>query len=485
MMRTMLLFFYIGCFSILFAKLPIAVSSDTASFVLDNPKLSTLLSAYPQENETEVRNLFLEHNIKLAIVRSDLLREIFLAGKQNNTTPYHIIGKVPGKSILYFATKEHNATTISLVLAHKRISIGVLGDGADRYLSHVLKEEALSYSTNFLSYDPYRSIKELKKGHIDGLFLFSSQDFSKRFSQYLTPYPDKLKEILEESSSLVCRKSTYCYASYYLIASDTIGKGVMENIYLLAKPFLSKNKTLTAQLGKHYIPTGIRAKPIVVQTHIPTTQEPKDLPTRNKPNTPSFHRTPWMDLAIAEAIHGRGTAENVLPMLDLSYKYIRFAKGNSGITTAPNDNREGSWCAAYVCWTLGKSGYKIHKSGRMASQSFRYFNNKLYKKIDQPIFGAITVYTNMRNPAHGHVGYLFGKTKRGRYILLGGNQSNRLKFADYAAHFGSYALRGFYIPMGYVIKEEDRLTNKDIYPSASFLNRKYGITGGGKKRSVR
>jgi uncharacterized protein (TIGR02594 family) len=192
-----------------------------------------------------------------------------------------------------------------------------------------------------------------------------------------------------------------------------------------------------------------------------------------------------MDLAIAEAIQGRGTAENVLPMLDLSYKYIRFAKGNSGITTAPNDNREGSWCAAYICWTLGKSGYKIHKNGRMASQSFRYFSNKLYRKINTPIFGAITVYTNMKNPAHGHVGYLFGKTKSGRYILLGGNQSNRLKFADYASRFGSYALKGFYVPMNYSIKGTDKLTPKDIYPSARYLNKKYGILGGRGTKSVR
>ncbi len=182
-----------------------------------------------------------------------------------------------------------------------------------------------------------------------------------------------------------------------------------------------------------------------------------------------------MDIAVSEAIEGKGTAENVFPMLSLSYKYIRFAKGSSGITTAPNDNVEGSWCAAYVCWTLNSSGYTVHKQGRMASQSFRYFGNKLYRKITTPIFGAITVYTNMRNPAHGHVGFLFGRTKSGRYILLGGNQSNRLKFSSYPAQFGSRKLTGFYVPVGYTIRKRDQLTSKDVYPSANYLNAKYGI----------
>jgi len=109
----------------------------------------------------------------------------------------------------------------------------------------------------------------------------------------------------------------------------------------------------------------------------------------------------------------------------------------------------------------------------------------LYKKIEKPIFGAITVYTSMKNPAHGHVGYLFGKTKNGKYILLGGNQNNRLKFAAYPVQFGSYKLRGFYVPIGYKIKPKDILTKKDIYFSAEELNRQYGINAGKQSHHVR
>jgi len=483
-MKSFILLVCLGLGASLSAKIPIAASVEMSSFVLDNQELSSLLSVYPQKNETLVRDNFMEHEVKLAIVRSDFLHDIFLANREQAIETYRIIGKIHGKAMLYYATKEQNSSSIEKSFSHKRTSVGMLGNGADIYLKKILQQKGYLHQSNIVSYDPYRSIKELKKGNIDSIFLFATQKFSKQFPRYLSPYPEGLKEILEEDSSLICRKSTYCYASYYLIASDSIGKGVMENIYLRVKPFLSKDKALTPQLGKYYIPSRVRPKQQPKTTYVSNTHA-EHIPSKTNIKTPIFHRTPWMDLAIAEAIRGRGTAENVLPMLDLSYKYIRFAKGNSGITTAPNDNKEGSWCAAYICWTLGKSGYKIHKSGRMASQSFRYFNNKLYRKIDTPIFGAITVYTNMKNPAHGHVGYLFGKTKSGRYILLGGNQSNRLKFADYASHFGSYALRGFYVPMDYSIKDADRLMAKDIYPSARYLNKKYGILGGRNTKSVR
>jgi uncharacterized protein (TIGR02594 family) len=233
---------------------------------------------------------------------------------------------------------------------------------------------------------------------------------------------------------------------------------------------------LTSNLGSYYINTQQKEYPEII----------KKIPAKKDVKGPKFGRVPWMDIAIKEAILGKGSSEYVLPMLDLSYKYILFSKGTKGITTAPNDSKFGAWCAAYICWTLDKSGYKVHKKGRMASQSFRYFKNKLYKKIDKPIFGAITLYTSRKNPRHGHVGYLFGRTKQGNNILLGGNQNNRLKFASYPARgFGSYKFNGFYIPIEYKIKKRDYLTSKDNYKSVKSLNKRYGIKKSSQSRGVR
>jgi len=463
--------------SLLQAKIPIAVSDTMEGFINNYPVFSRTFKVLVQHDEQSVCNTFFRKEAKLAIVRSDILADT----DEKNMHTYHIIGKLSSRAVLYFAMRDKDNISTNK-LEYKRISIGKLGDRANQYFKSFLKNQKVIYSNNYVSEDAYRTISELKRDRIDGFFLFNTDNYEKIASQYLQEYPSGLKESLKQYAGLYCENSRYCYATYYLVASDSLNKNIMKNIYEKIVLFLDTNKELSTNLGQYYIYTGNKLK----QVKKPILVFKKTTKTSNKnTNRVSFHRTPWMDIAIKEAIRGKGSAENVLPMLDLSYKYIRFAKGSGGITTAPNDNKEGSWCAAYVCWTLYKSGYKIHNKGRMASQSFRYFKNKLYKKIEKPIFGAITLYTSIKNPAHGHVGYLFGKTKNGRYILLGGNQSNRLKFADYPSRFGSYKLRGFYVPIGYKIKDADKLTVKDIYDSANRLNKEYGITSGKYSHTVR
>ena len=479
MQRYFVVFSFI-CVVWLSAKVPIVLSDTMANFVSEEPTLSKILRVVAQKNEERVIKSFMHKKYKLAVVRSDMLEELY----KNGMRDYHVIGRISGRAVLYFATKDTKDASIEKAFTHRRISVGVLGDRAERYLKEMLKDKSMLYSTNLISLDAYRSLSALRREEIDGFFLFASDTYQKMFSKYLAPYPEGMKELLKTKEGLQCEDTSYCFASYYLIASDSLGKGVMENIYVQIEPFLSKNRELSSKLGKYYIYTGLKQEQVYATENINIFKDNNTSVGKKKKGV-MFHRTPWMDLAIKEAMKGKGSAENVLPMLDLSYKYIRFAKGKGGVTTAPNDSKEGAWCAAYICWTLNKSGYKIHPKGRMASQSFRYFNNKLYRKIKKPIFGAITLYTSMKNPAHGHVGYLFGKTKNGRYILLGGNQSNRLKFADYPAQFGSYKLKGFYVPIEYKIKAVDRLTPKDIYKSVKSLNVKYGITAGKRTNGVR
>jgi len=481
-----LVHFLLFCISSsLFAKVPIVVSDQMMDFVTHREALSSLLKPIVQKNEENVLVAYEKEEAKLAIVREDMLQKFYQDNRFKKKNAYHVIGKVSGRAVLYFAANPEKSFLDVAALKHKHISIGKLGDKANVYLKKILQKENIVYNTHLISQDAYRSMGALKKKQIDAVFLFAPQKYFNMFEKYLLPYPKGFKAFLNEEESLVCDER-YCYTSYYLIASDTIGERVMRNIYKQMLPFLAKKRALSANIGRYYIDTTLKKRE--EEPVIPAILRPFNSPivqTNYTTKSPKFHRAPWMDLAIAEAVAGKGSAENVLPMLDLSYKYIRFAKGNSGITTAPNDNKEGSWCAAYICWTLDKSGYKIHSKGRMASQSFRYFNNKLYRKIDKPIFGAITLYTSIKNPSYGHVGYLFGKTKSGRYILLGGNQSNRLKFASYPERFGGYKLNGFYVPINYTIKAKDTLTIKDVYTSAKGLNKKYGITNGGKGKGVR
>ncbi|MCF6244379.1 MAG: hypothetical protein L3J43_05030 [Sulfurovum sp.] len=440
----------------------------------ENNALLNLFHLSVKSDESKVLEKFIAQKAKFAIVREDIMYK-FLENRKLHNTKYYIIGKLSAKAVLYFFShKNHKMTTIEM-LQNKKISIGMMGDETNRYLKNILKKENIPYTVHLKIIEFYHALHALKFTKIDAMFVFGNQNYRKKFIKYIQEYPKGFMSSLKEEKGLECKKND-CYVSYYLLSSDTVNKPVMHNIYKQVEPILSKNKELTSNLGQYYIDTTYKQKRHVSKKTIEV----------NKEIFPKFGRAPWMDVAIKEAILGKGSSENTFPMLNLSYKYIRFAKGNKGITTAPNDSKFGAWCAAYVCWTLNKSGFSVHKTGRMASQSFRYFKDTLYKKIDKPIFGAIVLYTSKVNPLHGHIGYLIGHTIQGDNILLGGNQNNRLKFASYPSHgFGSYRFNGFYIPKNYSIKKADTLTRKDIYTSVQFLNKLYGVKESSQSKKVR
>jgi len=457
--RYLLLWFGLTFFTV--AKVPILISSTMLNIINEDLDTLNLFITAEEENEKKVLEAFTNKKANFAIVRKDYLKVYATKYKQK---PYYILGKLKTKMDLYFMTNGSKIQSIK-DLYHKKISVGLLGDNVNIYLKHILAEENLLYKINIQSNNFLNALKAMKNNDIDAIFMFESDRVKKHFSEYIKPYPEGFLKELKNESGLICEKKN-CSIAYYVIVADSVGKKVMHNVYKRISSIIVKKNELMSNLGQYYIDIE-QTKHFNIIKNIQKDKSETDL---------QFGRTPWMDIAVKEAIEGKGSAENVFPMLDLSYKYIRFSKGNEGITTAPNDNKEGSWCAAYICWTLNKAGFKVHNKGRMASQSFRYFNNKLYRKIKKPIFGAITLYTSTRNPLHGHVGYLFGHTQNGKNILLGGNQNNRLKFASYPVKgFGSYVFNGFYVPIDYQIKKIDYLTVKDIYVSANTLNRHYGI----------
>lgn len=461
------------CPAILLAKVPILVTKHSAALI-DDKNISALFEFNYVENEDAIRDDFLEKRVGFAIIRKDILQKLFLGAKRR---PYYIIGKIRERVNLQLVAKDNRYTHIE-DLYHKQIGIDRLRYNTNKYIKSVLKNNAILYNVNLHSMDFYPGIHALKRDKVDALFMLTTPLESKRFKGYLQPYPKGFLSSLEQFPELSCGKRL-CGFQYYLIASKHVGKTVMHNVYIRLHPIWGKNRDILSTLGDYYIDTTYEAP------HMDSTFYRKITTKKSSPKI-SFGRAPWMDIAVEEAVRGKGVAENVLPMLDLSYKYIRFSKGDKGITTAPNDNKEGSWCAAYICWTLNESGFKVHNKWRMASQSFRYFKGTLYKKIDKPIFGAITLYTNTRNPRRGHVGYLFGRTPSGKNIILGGNQNNRLKFASYPSWgFGSYRFNGFYVPVDYVITEKDYLSKKDIYPSADVLNKRYGIKKSRQSGKVR
>ena len=464
-------------------KITLVASASLEESLLSSPSFERLFIIRVEDTEKSVMKTFSSQRGKVAIIREDLLRELYR--NSNNNPPYYILGKLNIRSVLCYASHEDHNSTYDPFL-HKKISIGLLGDMSSVYFKNFIAKKYSVQMVSMKSLDAYRSLVRFKKHEIDGMFLFATDRFARKFSTLLSSYSEDLKNNLSKQLLMHCpAKERFCYYNYYVVAHSNVGKGVLSNIYNSLKPLLDDTEKLSHSLGRYYVPLNIKKYQHEASKSRYILKSSTEVDAYKNIKSPKFHRAPWMDIAIREAIVGKGSPENRFPMLDLSYKYIRFAKGKKGITTAPNDNREGSWCAAYISWSLDRAGYRVHKSGRMASQSFRYFSGKLYRKIDKPIFGAITLYTKTSNPTHGHVGYLFGKTPNGRLLILGGNQNNRLKFSSYGYRFGSYKLNGFYIPMNYEVENKDYLSNRDIYPSAKFLNRKYGIQGGRNGNSVR
>jgi uncharacterized protein (TIGR02594 family) len=459
------------------------VLSDTiATSATQDEVLYHTFSFRQEKSERKVLDAFIKGDAKVALLRADMLRKLYKNNENRLAPNYTIIGKTLKKSRLYYAGKLKGHDLLNL--KHTKLSVGILENAANVYLKALLKENNISYSLNTVSIDAYRSIRHIRTQNIDGIFLFASQSYKNIIANYIKPYPEVMMKFLKKQHDFECN-NTYCFLPYYLVARKSLSEHVMQNIYMQTKSILDIESPLVAGLGEYLIGITPPSKPL--QPFIAKKLKKKEvkIPQVRTNDNPKLHRAPWMDLALGEAIRGKGSTEYQLPMLDQSYKYIRFAKGDKGITTAPNDSKFGSWCAAYICWTLGNSGFTIHKDGRMASQAFRYNKKILYRKIDKPIFGAIVLYTKVTNPAHGHIGYLFGLTPSKKYILLGGNQNNRLKFAAYPKRFGSYKLNGFYVPINYQITSKDRLRKKDYYPSAKFLNKKYGIIHKSNNHKVR
>lgn len=152
---------------------------------------------------------------------------------------------------------------------------------------------------------------------------------------------------------------------------------------------------------------------------------------------------PWMVVAYEEA--------------EKRWKWGRVKEANGGInyhklTGANNPTMVGdqnAWCASFINYCLKMTGYKM--SGTPNSQFFS--KSPDFKKIDTPIFGAITVFHKKGTKKSGHVNLVYCKTKDGEIGLLGGNQTDSVTINPRYAVYDSPKLRlefiGFYVPVSY------------------------------------
>ena len=187
-----------------------------------------------------------------------------------------------------------------------------------------------------------------------------------------------------------------------------------------------------------------------------------------------LERAPWMDIAIQEAIKSNGSMESENPLYSMIKDgYHKFAGESDPIGTP--------WCASFASWCLNESGVSVPKTNRASSQAFIWFAGKNYRKITEEelkkgyIYGSIVVFTNFSDKSRGHVGFLMGMTKDGLYLVLGGNQggttdngTQKITISSFGTKTKTKYLNGFYIPIDYLIKDKDYLTNEE----KNYLNSK-------------
>ncbi|WP_025142908.1 PAAR-like protein [Pedobacter jeongneungensis] len=190
------------------------------------------------------------------------------------------------------------------------------------------------------------------------------------------------------------------------------------------------------------------------------------------------NRAPWMEIALSEAKAMKGNLESEEPMYSRAKSYLEYCNNNS----KPTNGEYGAWCAAFMNWCIHKTNNpktkKPYNHFNSASSLEPTYNEK-YKQIPNAIYGCLVVYKSTDGSGKGHTGFLYGKTKDNRFILLGGNQGNSIRFSSYGESFTykkiTKKLVGFYIPSDYEVKEVDKLKKIDTYISSEEINKKFAI----------
>ena len=129
------------------------------------------------------------------------------------------------------------------------------------------------------------------------------------------------------------------------------------------------------------------------------------------------NNTPWVDVAVEEMkkdITETGYGSN--PSNPEITKYFDYTQ-LKGTSSAKTD--QTPWCAAFVNYCLETAGV----DGTMMATAYSFKKWGQSFPTSEPKFGAIAIMN------YSHVGFVVGKNKDGRIVLLGGNQKDAINLS--------------------------------------------------------
>ncbi|EGT0661652.1 TIGR02594 family protein [Citrobacter werkmanii] len=139
---------------------------------------------------------------------------------------------------------------------------------------------------------------------------------------------------------------------------------------------------------------------------------------------------PWMNIALSEAKKWHGTKEDRITSNYHALIGHGWIKNLVGTLNA--------WCSSFVNYCFQESGY--HKTVPDPYRAISFFKDSVnFFEIKKPIYGCAA------SSGH-HATFVYGKSKSGALICLGGNQGDTIKFSPFNGlrFFLPVAYKGYY-----------------------------------------
>lgn len=140
-----------------------------------------------------------------------------------------------------------------------------------------------------------------------------------------------------------------------------------------------------------------------------------------------MNELPWITNARkyigTKEIKGQKHNPVIIALWKLAYK----SKGLTMPSVFNND--ETAWCGGFVADVMAESDLSHHipKSFPMARSWL-----KAGTKLDKPAYGSVAVFwRGSPKGASGHVGFVVGRNKGGKLMILGGNQSDEVNIMPF------------------------------------------------------